>query len=275
MISKRIVTAAVCIPFVVYIIGFGGQAFFLAFMSAVLLIGLWEFFTMTLPGVSRTTFGIGLVLGSLILASAFHDSGMDVPARQSLLPGACALSFAALFWYHMSKHSVELHDASRLAMAQFCGMMYIPFLGSYLILLRGRPDGIALIFLILLVTWVGDTSAFAIGSLMGKRRLSTRISPKKTIEGALASLAGGVLTTIIFKLLYLQSLSLAHCLVIGIGLNIMNQFGDLCESFIKRACNVKDSGTLFPGHGGVLDRIDSLLFAGPFLFYYINRVLPV
>ena len=275
MISKRIFTAAVCIPLVVCVIGLGGAKLFFVFTLALLLIGLWEFFTMTLPGASRTAFGIGLVLGALILAGAFHDSDLTVPARQSLLPGACALSFAALFWYHMSRRSVQLRDASALAMAQFCGMMYIPFLGSYLILLRGRPDGIALIFLILLVTWVGDTAAFAIGSWMGKRRLSTRISPKKTIEGALASLAGGVLTTVAFKLLYLQSLSLAHCMFIGIGLNIMNQFGDLCESFIKRACNVKDSGAFFPGHGGVLDRIDSLLFAGPFLFYYINGVLPV
>ena len=275
MISKRILTAAVGIPLIVYIIGFGGEPLFFIVVLAALMIGLWEFFNMALPGASRTTSGLGLVLGGVICASAYYDSGMAGPARLSMLPGACALSFAALFWHHMSRHAVQVHEASALAMAQFCGLMYIPFLGSYLILVRGRPDGVPLIFLMVLVTWAGDTAAFAIGSRIGKHRLSRRISPNKTIEGALASFAGGVLTALVFTLLYFQSLSLAHCLIIGFGLNIMNQFGDLCESFIKRACNVKDSGRLVPGHGGVLDRIDSLLFAAPFLFYYANWALPV
>ena len=142
-------------------------------------------------------------------------------------------------------------------------------------LLRGRPDGVPLIFLLVLVAWAGDSGAFFFGTWMGKHRLSKRISPKKTIEGALGGLVCGVLTAVVFKLFFLQNLSLWHCLMIGVGLNIMNQFGDLCESFIKRSCVVKDSGTLFPGHGGVLDRIDSLLFAGPFLYYYLSRALPV
>ncbi len=275
MVGKRILTAAVGIPLVLCIIVFGGEYLFFALLLVLCLLGLREFFNMTLPGAGRSTSAIGLVLGALILASALHDSAVSVTAGQSFLPGACALSFAALFWYHMSRRSAELQNASTMAMAQFCGLMYIPFLGSYLIMLRGRPDGIALIFLILFVTWAGDTAAFAIGSMMGKRRLSTRISPKKTIEGALASLAAGVLITVAFKLTVFEGLSLGHCLAVGIGLNIMNQFGDLCESFIKRACTVKDSGSIFPGHGGVLDRIDSLLFAGPFLFYYFNSVIPL
>jgi len=160
-------------------------------------------------------------------------------------------------------------------MVQFCGIMYVAFLGSYLVLLRGRPDGVPLIFLLVLVAWAGDSGAFAFGTWIGKHRLSTRISPKKTIEGALGGLLCGVLTAVAFKLFVFQNLSMGHCLTIGVGLNVMNQFGDLCESFIKRSCVVKDSGTFFPGHGGVLDRIDSLLFAAPFLYFYINRALPV
>jgi len=275
MVSKRILTAAVGIPVVVYIVAFGGVVVFFLFIFAVLLVGLWEFFKMTIPAASRVVMGLGLALGAAVLASAYHDADVTMLARQSMLPGACALSFAALFWYHMSSRSASLRDASLIVMAQFCGIMYVAFLGSYLVLLRGRPDGVQLVFLLVLVAWAGDTGAFTFGTWMGKHQLSTRISPKKTIEGALGGLVCGVLIAVVCKLFFLQKLSLLHCLMIGFGLNITNQFGDLCESFIKRACDVKDSGTLFPGHGGVLDRIDSLLFAGPFLYYYVNRALPL
>ena len=108
MVGKRILTAAVGIPFVVGIIGFGGEYLFFALLFALLMLGLWEFFTMTLSGAGRMTSLLGLVPGALILAAALHDSGMNVPAGQSFLPGACALSFAALFWYHMSRRSAEL-----------------------------------------------------------------------------------------------------------------------------------------------------------------------
>ena len=275
MISKRILTAAVGIPVVVYIVAFCSTAVFFLFILAVLLAGLREFYKMALPAASLATVGLGLALGAAVLASAYHDAGVTVLARQSMLPAVCALSFAVLFWYHMSRHSAAIRDTSMIVMAQFCGIMYVVFLGSYLVLLRGRPDGVALIFLLVLVAWAGDTGAFAFGTWMGKHRLSKRISPKKTIEGALGGLACGVVTAVAFKLFALQNLSMGHCLTIGVGLNIMNQFGDLCESFIKRSCVVKDSGTLFPGHGGVLDRIDSLLFAAPFLYFYVNRALPV
>jgi phosphatidate cytidylyltransferase len=242
---------------------------------AVLLAGLWEFYRMTQSDAPPAAILLGIALGALILAAAYLDSGMAAAGRYVLLPGACALSFATVYWYNMSRHSANLPDAALRSMTQLCGIMYIPFLGAYLILLRGRPDGITMVFLVLFTAWAGDTAAFAIGSWIGRHRLSRRISPKKTVEGAVASLAGGILVTVLFKLICLPGLTLAHCLILGAGLNIMNQFGDLCESFIKRAASVKDSGTLFPGHGGVLDRIDSLLFAAPFLFYYMNSVLPV
>lgn len=273
MVSKRILTAAVCIPVVAGIIGLCGEAAFFMLALAVFSFGLWEFFAITIPGASRATYVAGLVLGALILAGAYHDAGMAGPVRWHLLPGACALSFAALFWYHMSRRSVPLRDASVIAMAQLCGLVYVPFLGSFLLLLRGGANGIELIFLLLLVAWAGDTAAFAVGTWMGRRRFSTRISPKKTVEGAFASLAAGMLIAVCFKLLFLKNIALAHCVAMGLGLNIMNQFGDLCESFIKRACNVKDSGVFFPGHGGVLDRIDSLLLAAPFLYYYSTTVV--
>ena len=275
MIAKRILTAAVGIPLVACIVGLCGTVTFFLLALCVILLGLREFYAMVLPGSTALTRWAGVLLGGLILAGAYHDAGASALPGPGLLPGACALGVAAVFWIQMSRKSVQLRDGAGGAMALLCGLMYLPFLGSYLILLRGRPDGARLIFLLLLVAWAGDTAAFAIGSWKGRRRLSTRISPKKTIEGACASLLAGMLIALVFKLFFLEGLTAGHCLLIGLGLNILNQFGDLCESFVKRACNVKDSGTLFPGHGGVLDRIDSLLFAAPFLFYYINSVLPV
>jgi phosphatidate cytidylyltransferase len=148
------------------------------------------------------------------------------------------------------------------------GYLYAAVLPSYFLLVRGLPEGVHWILWTMTVTAVGDTAAFYVGSFWGRRRLIPRISPNKTVEGALAGLAGnlvggGVYAAILFPPLFGGS-GIGLALVVG----VMGQLGDLCESMLKRSGRVKDSGGMLPGHGGILDRLDSLLFSIPVVYYW-------
>lgn len=276
MMLRRVLTAAVGIAVVVFVIkGFGEEAFFV-FVLLVVALALREFFSMALPDEDVWGKRLGIILGCFVLFSVFLDSRLS--AGNSSYPcflstGCCVFSFFALFFYHIS-FSYKITDAFNQIAIKFFGIFYIALLFSYVILLRACSDGTNLLFFLLFVTWAGDTGAYVVGSWKGKNALCRKISPKKTIEGALGSIVSGVLISFLCRMFFLEKMSILNCLVLGVGINLMNQFGDLSESVIKRAFGVKDSGSILPGHGGVLDRIDSLLFAAPFLFYYVKIVKP-
>jgi len=153
------------------------------------------------------------------------------------------------------------------------GVFYICLLLSHLILIRKMNSGREWLFFLMIVTFMGDTAAYYVGSIWGKHKLYAAVSPKKTFEGSAGGMIGSILGGIIFWTIFLSQLEIYHCLVLVIGISIMGQFGDLCESMIKRKAGVKDSGKLLPGHGGLLDRIDSIIFSGPFLYYYLKYIL--
>ena len=115
--------------------------------------------------------------------------------------------------------------------------------------------------------------AFVTGSLIGKHKLYPKISPKKTVEGLMGALLGSVLIGLLFKALFLPQLSPAICVMLGLGMGFLGQLGDFSESMLKRSAQVKDSGSLIPGHGGILDRLDSFLFAAPFLYYTLLHLV--
>jgi len=151
-----------------------------------------------------------------------------------------------------------------LAFAQ----LYVPFTMSHLLFFLRLPNGRRWIFLVLAVIFAGDTGAFYSGRLWGRRRLAPVLSPKKTIEGAIGGLMGSLAMTILAgKLLNPIPFKVSALLLLGLGLAVVGQVGDLMESMVKRASRVKDAGALLPGHGGMLDRLDSLLFAFPLTYY--------
>jgi phosphatidate cytidylyltransferase len=276
MLGKRIATAVVGLPAVVFIIRGLPPAAFFVLMLLVIAAALIEFYGMALPAESRRTRALCVLLGCCVPAAVFFESllltGNPAGAYYSTT-GCCVLCMAVLFFYFMFAEGTISDSINRIAAGSF-GIVYVALLLSYLILLRARSDGPALLLLLISITWAGDTGAYAVGRLIGKHPLCPRISPKKTIEGAAGSCAVSVLTALACRALFFESLSLTQCLILGLGINLLNQFGDLTESFIKRACNAKDSGVLLPGHGGMLDRIDSLLFAAPFLFHYMHSSVP-
>lgn len=143
--------------------------------------------------------------------------------------------------------------------------------GYHCILLRMTGEiGFYLVVLLIGTIWCGDTGAYLIGRAVGKTKLSTPISPRKTVEGTIAGLVVGTLTSIALSLLFLQeTVSLSHAAILGLMLSVLGQLGDLSVSLMKRTAGVKDSGDVIPGHGGFLDRCDSLIFTTPILYYYL------
>ena len=151
------------------------------------------------------------------------------------------------------------------------GVMYVPLLMSHFILIRQEPEGIRWIFFILVLAFSGDIAAYYVGRGIGRRKLLPEVSPGKTVEGTIGLFAGSIIGCILFRQLFFPILPLLHTVILGLVGSVAGQLGDLCESALKRTAGVKDSGTLLPGHGGILDRLDCLMFITPFVYYY--RVL--
>jgi phosphatidate cytidylyltransferase len=153
------------------------------------------------------------------------------------------------------------------------GVFYVGWLLSYVLLLRMLSDGPYYVFYIFGVVWLGDAAALMVGTVIGRHQLAPAISPRKTIEGAVGGLLGSLCGAILGGLWPLGHFTLSQCLAVGGMLAILGQLGDLSESLLKRSAGVKDSGGLIPGHGGILDKVDGILFGAPALYYYVLYVM--
>lgn len=149
------------------------------------------------------------------------------------------------------------------------GILYIGWMLSFYILIRNLENGMGWAFMILFCTALCDVFAFAVGSKLGKHPLSASISPNKTIEGALGGLAGSIIFAVLLSIFFKLPLDYWQMVVAGIIIGILAQIGDLVESILKRNMKTKDAGDMLPGHGGILDRIDSHLLTGPVAYYLI------
>jgi phosphatidate cytidylyltransferase len=256
MHSKRILVAGVLLPlFYLSIMGFPDTVFFCLLLTASIL-AQWEFYAMyRVDGLMRYA---GILLGALLLAAAFLSTG--------LLPHVLMFSVmtaAAARLFGRKDPVSSLRDLS----PSLLGLFYIPGLLVFQLPLRERgPEWI--IFLWGCV-WASDSAALYAGKAFGRRKLYQAVSPNKTVEGAVGSLAGGAFSGWLLNVLLLHSMSLAGALLTGLVIGAITIVGDLVESMFKRDAGVKDSSTLIPGHGGVLDKIDGVLFAGP-VFYWVS-----
>jgi len=154
------------------------------------------------------------------------------------------------------------------------GIGYCAVLIVYLARLREAPDGKALALAALFCTWGADTGAYFAGRFFGRHKLAPRISPKKTIEGAIGGMASAVAVAFLVRWLFSVPLAAQHVVAIGLLAGSFGMVGDLCASMLKRSVGAKDSSNLIPGHGGVLDRFDGVMFAAPVIFAYVDIVLP-
>lgn len=250
------------LPLLCLLIIFANPLVFTLFLSMVLFIGLFEFNRMGLAGEQRVEQLLVALAGTLVAPLLYSQ-------QTALLLPLLAITFLALallFLWHLP----PLDDFSRRFGWLCLGLLYLPLLLGHLIPLRQLPEGREWIFLTLMVIMGCDSFAYFIGSKFGKRKLYPAVSPNKSIEGGLGGLFGSVLAVLIARATFLPMIGILDGILIGLSLGVVGQLGDLFESLLKRACKVKDSGNIIPGHGGVLDRLDSLLFAFP-LVYYIAR----
>ncbi len=269
---KRIITAVVAIPLVILLVKSSNDIIFFTAILTVIILALKELFEIMLADEPASGRWLAILLGCLVPVFVFLGI-MASPGNSLYLSsapyGVLVFCFIAFFLYHIVWSPKEDNSFAVIS-TKFFGIFYVPVLMSYLLLLREYPQGDNLILFLLIVTWAGDTGAYFTGTWIGKRPLAPTISPKKTVEGAVGSVISSVAAAGLCQLLFLNTFDPVSCFLMGFGVNILNQFGDLAESMIKRAYKVKDSGNIIPGHGGVLDRIDSLIFAVPFLYYYLK-----
>jgi phosphatidate cytidylyltransferase len=256
---KRILSAAVLLPAFLLLVQFGTAFHFFLLVMFAILVGLYEFYGMAKAGGWRPLTPLGVGCG--LALSCMEFLGTPAPWLISALTGVIVLVLFSL----LVAGADPKETASRGAITLF-GVIYVAGLLSVPALLRAMPLGRAYIFYLVFVTWAGDTGAFYVGSTMGKRLLCPSVSPRKTVEGSVGGLVCSVLASGMARFWFWEGLGVVEVVAMGLGLGVMGQVGDLCESMLKRSFGVKDTGMLIPGHGGLLDRVDSLLFAGPVLY---------
>ena len=263
--GKRWLTGLVAVPILIAVIAYGSAAIFAALIALASLLGVREYQRLAFAAAARRGLNLMLVAAALILLAA---AAGDRP----LLVALISFSVMVLLIIQLPVMQRGAGDFDRVG-RMLLGLLYIPLLMSHFILLRQAPDGRAWIFFILVLAFAGDTAAFYIGRRFGKRKLLPEVSPGKTVEGVLGLIAGSIVGCLVFSHFFLPALSPLHTVILALVGSLLGQLGDLCESALKRAAGVKDSGVLLPGHGGILDRLDCLLFITPYVYYYQALIL--
>ena len=246
-------------PLLILFILRGTPFLFACLILFLTYLGLTEFYRMALP--ERKIEGVAAAAAGTLLPLALLS-----PDRFMLL--FAITLFVLLFSLLLLFRIREIRQAAQEAALLLMGILYVSLLMSHLILLRGLPHGIQWIFLLLVTVMCGDSAAYYVGSRMGKTKLYPLVSPNKSVEGSIGGLLGSIVGALLVKLGFFPELTFGDCVGAALLLGVLGQLGDLFESLLKRSCGVKDSGTIVPGHGGILDRLDSILFAAPAAFYY-------
>ncbi|WP_291316093.1 phosphatidate cytidylyltransferase [Desulfuromonas sp.] len=253
-------TAIIGLPLLLLFIHYANSIFFLGFVCVLTSLALWEYLEMSLPEGRTLEKALAVLAGTGLVALV--GAGQPVLFQGALT--AALLFFAVLF---LLRYRDLTTVSQQLGLVLF-GFLYLPLLLGHMSLLRGLAHGQKWIFLVLFAVMACDTMAYFVGTSFGRRRLYPAISPKKSIEGALGGLVGSLCGVLLAKFLFFPALAISDCLVLGLLLGLFGQVGDLFESMLKRSFGVKDSGTLIPGHGGLLDRLDSLLFSFAPVYYF-------
>ncbi len=260
----RIVSALVLLPIVLFLIAMGG-AWSAALFGVAAAACTSEYYTITLKKLSPAAW-VGLVLaGAMPL----------LPLRYSEHTGESAFwIIAGFFFFVWTYHLIRgpLPEAPVRAAQLLTGLLYGAVGLTAISALRLREGGLPWVICALVITWANDTTAYFAGRFLGRHKLYVEVSPNKTWEGFFGGMVGSVGGMFIARAAFFPEFTPTDCVVMGVVGGIAGPIGDLCESMLKRAYGVKDSGKLIPGHGGILDRIDALLFNAPLVFIYVQFV---
>ena len=271
---QRWLTALILLPLLILVLLKGGLGLFVLVILVVNGLAQWEFLGMFQPSGDRPRRIKAILLGALLLLSFCTAQ----PSSQLCPPGGLMLCNPStvlfiLFWclfvlflfYLLSYGHIE--NLSQDLAVNILGLMYLPFLLGHLIWLRFLPQGEWWVLWFLLVIFAGDTGAFYAGRTFGKTKLYAAVSPGKTWAGVVGGLAASLAVGVLFGKWLLEGMGVPTLVVLALVLAVVGLLGDLFESMLKRQMQVKDASNLLPGHGGMLDRLDSILFTAPVVVY--------
>ncbi len=267
-LARRLFAAAVFLP-CFFIIAHRGGIYYLILVDTIIITGLFEFYRMMEAKGLRPYKWIGLLSGGALPWYLFFRQGMYANVLLTL-------TFIAVMIAELLRKD-KGHAVYHISVTIF-GVLYVSWLGSHLMLLRELPIiagldyafGYTFVIIVFTLTWCYDTGAYAFGRIFGRHKLFPSISPSKTIEGAIGGTFLSIVGILIARMLMDTQLGIVAAVALAIAASVIGQLGDLVESMIKRDAKIKDSSTAIPGHGGILDRFDSLLFTAPLIYYALR-----
>lgn len=259
--AKRIITSIIGIPLLIAIIVYGKMPLKIA-LIVVSLIGVYEFYKAVNPNKEIKAINDIGYLFTIIFP--FILSNFNLYSYLFFTTAFIICLFISMLLHHQK---YNINDVA----ITFIGFYYVCFLLSHVIMVRQSEYGFIFVWLIFITAWGSDTGAYFTGSVIGKHKLTPTLSPHKTIEGAVGGVALSIILCILYGFCIINlmkvNISILSFILIGTVGSILGQLGDLAASAIKRYTGIKDYGNLFPGHGGVLDRFDSILFTAPLVYY--------
>jgi phosphatidate cytidylyltransferase len=266
-LAPRLLTASVGVPVVIVCSLVGGIPFLLA-MNLVIGAGLFEFYRMMQAIGIRPYRTVGVIAGLVVSWYVYFQGGVF----SSLFITLVLVAIMVLELFRRDGEFAVFHISSTIL-----GVFYVAWLGSHIILLRQLGEGIEgadyggfFVIFAFALAWGTDTGAYFVGHAIGRRKLAPRISPGKSLEGALGGAVVSLVAALVAKVTIMPLLSLLDAVVLGLVAPVMAILGDLVESLMKRNVKVKDTSHALPGHGGMLDRFDSVLFVAPLVYYYLR-----
>ena len=264
MLYKRVISGLLFLPIFYLVTWKLPPLYFTALVLAAAGIGQYEFYRMARARGHRPLALLGTALGILVLLDFYHPLrpgvGMLLPVAASML----VIMIARLFSTRPVDGAIE--DVA----STFLGVFYVAMLFAFQVVIRSGPDGKQWLVFLYFIIWASDIGAYSIGMPFGKHRLYEKVSPKKSMEGLAGALAASAGMALVCRVWFMPFVGKAEAVALALALAMIGTIGDLVESLFKRAAGVKDSGNIIPGHGGVLDRMDSMLFAAPVLYYYLR-----
>ena len=258
MFTTRLISGIVLVILALVVVGQGG-ALLLVTSAVISCIGLFELYRVT-KMQDKLLGAVGYGAGLAYYVLLWYGQGQYF----NLLVISALMLFMAIYVITFPKYGTEQVTVA------FFGIFYVAIMFSYLYQTRMMTDGKYLVWLIFLSSWGCDTCAYCVGMLFGRHKMAPVLSPKKSVEGAVGGVAGAVLLGVLYA--FLTSGEMAeYGIICGIGA-LISMVGDLAASAIKRNQGIKDYGTLIPGHGGILDRFDSMIFTAPAIFFAVNFI---
>ncbi|MBN1547086.1 MAG: phosphatidate cytidylyltransferase [Syntrophaceae bacterium] len=259
---QRWITAVIAVPLLFLLVFKGSAAVFAFLIAAVIIMAAWEYEGIIIS-VHQGKRRLEFLLSTLLFPISAYLKDMALLII-SVVFVTIIFILCDLFRTSKEKKSPDIELLAKYIL----GIIYIPLLMSHFILVRGLEEGVFWIFYILVIAFAGDAAAFYTGKFFGKNKLCPYVSPNKTVEGVLGLVLAAVIAAGTYGHFCLPDVPFSHIIILAFLTSIIGQLGDLFESEIKRSSGVKDSGNILPGHGGMMDRIDCLLFMVPFVYYY-------